>query len=222
MFMSLEYDIMRVDIVRYMYMEIFGGYYIDLDYELFMPIDSGTCHIDLLLPFEVENDIKRGNIIGNCIFGSIPHHPFWKDVLNDIYLHPPVKKIYNRLKILKLTGPEFISKIYFREPEKYKGTLIAKHIFHSSIDDVGKDIYYKEFLIIKGVRGVHHCEGSWLGSKNLFLNRAPLWMRNLKLEWLYRLLQEPRRIWNIYVPDNSRFIFKCLKKSLSDLFRKGK
>jgi alpha-1,3-mannosyltransferase len=29
--------------------------------------------------------------------------------------------------------------------------------------------------------------------------RAPLWMRRLRLEWLYRLLMEPRRLWKRYM-----------------------
>ena len=30
------------------------------------------------------------------------------------------------------------------------------------------------------------------------IKRAPGWMRNLGLEWLYRLIQEPKRIGRIY------------------------
>ncbi len=35
--------------------------------------------------------------------------------------------------------------------------------------------------------------------------RAPLWMQRAGLEWLYRLLQEPRRLWRRYVTDLLRF-----------------
>lgn len=31
------------------------------------------------------------------------------------------------------------------------------------------------------------------------LKRAPVWMRKIGLEWLYRLMKEPRRLWNRYV-----------------------
>jgi N-acetylglucosaminyldiphosphoundecaprenol N-acetyl-beta-D-mannosaminyltransferase len=37
---------------------------------------------------------------------------------------------------------------------------------------------------------------------------APIWIRKLALEWLYRLLQEPRRMWKRYLTTNS--IFLCL------------
>lgn len=36
---------------------------------------------------------------------------------------------------------------------------------------------------------------------------APIWMQNLSLEWLYRLMQEPRRLFKRYVVTNSKFIY---------------
>lgn len=36
--------------------------------------------------------------------------------------------------------------------------------------------------------------------------RAPRWMRRLGLEWFYRFVQEPRRMWRRYLIGNLRFI----------------
>jgi N-acetylglucosaminyldiphosphoundecaprenol N-acetyl-beta-D-mannosaminyltransferase len=36
--------------------------------------------------------------------------------------------------------------------------------------------------------------------------RAPAWMRRLGLEWLYRLVTEPRRLWRRYLLGNPQFI----------------
>lgn len=38
------------------------------------------------------------------------------------------------------------------------------------------------------------------------VRRAPPWMRSAGLEWLFRLLVEPRRLWRRYVVTNSLFI----------------
>lgn len=38
------------------------------------------------------------------------------------------------------------------------------------------------------------------------VRRAPLWMQRIGLEWLYRLLQEPRRLWRRYLLLNPRFM----------------
>lgn len=42
--------------------------------------------------------------------------------------------------------------------------------------------------------------------------RAPMWMQKLSLEWLYRLLQEPRRLFKRYLITNTLFIFLLLKQ----------
>ena len=44
---------------------------------------------------------------------------------------------------------------------------------------------------------------------------APTFMQNLGLEWLYRLLKEPRRLWRRYFFD---FLY-ILKKSILNLFK---
>lgn len=42
--------------------------------------------------------------------------------------------------------------------------------------------------------------------------RAPLWMQKLGLEWFYRFLQEPRRMWKRYLIGNSEYIYITLKE----------
>ena len=36
--------------------------------------------------------------------------------------------------------------------------------------------------------------------------QAPVWMRQNGLEWFYRLLAEPRRLWRRYLINNPRFV----------------
>jgi N-acetylglucosaminyldiphosphoundecaprenol N-acetyl-beta-D-mannosaminyltransferase len=40
--------------------------------------------------------------------------------------------------------------------------------------------------------------------------RLPLWMRNLSLEWMYRLSIEPKRLWKRYLITNSHFLLLTL------------
>ncbi len=42
--------------------------------------------------------------------------------------------------------------------------------------------------------------------------RAPLWWQEHGLEWLYRLIKEPRRMWRRYVIGNPLFIWNILKE----------
>lgn len=43
------------------------------------------------------------------------------------------------------------------------------------------------------------------------VKRAPAWMRNHYLEWLYRLTQDPKRLWKRYVETNGKFILLSIK-----------
>lgn len=47
-----------------------------------------------------------------------------------------------------------------------------------------------------------------------FTKRAPIWMRNYGLEWFYRFIQEPRRMWKRYLIGNSKFIALVLKEKI--------
>ena len=42
--------------------------------------------------------------------------------------------------------------------------------------------------------------------------RAPQWMQDTSLEWLFRLTQEPKRLWKRYLVTNSMFIWKMIKE----------
>lgn len=45
--------------------------------------------------------------------------------------------------------------------------------------------------------------------------RAPLWMRRLGVEWVYRLYLEPRRMWRRYLLGNPLFLFRVLRERLA-------
>ncbi|QND58671.1 WecB/TagA/CpsF family glycosyltransferase [Mesorhizobium huakuii] len=45
--------------------------------------------------------------------------------------------------------------------------------------------------------------------------RAPLWMRRLRLEWLFRLAVEPDRLWRRYVVGNPVFLWRVVKQRWS-------
>ncbi|HKG22840.1 MAG TPA: WecB/TagA/CpsF family glycosyltransferase, partial [Blastocatellia bacterium] len=50
--------------------------------------------------------------------------------------------------------------------------------------------------------------------------RAPAWMQSAGLEWLYRLMREPRRLWRRYLVGNSLFVWLVLKQ-LAGLSRRA-
>lgn len=45
--------------------------------------------------------------------------------------------------------------------------------------------------------------------------RAPQWWQDHSLEWLYRLVKEPRRMWRRYIFGNCKFLFYITKEKFS-------
>ena len=48
------------------------------------------------------------------------------------------------------------------------------------------------------------------------VKRAPFWMQNIGLEWLYRVIQEPKRMWKRYLVGNTKFIWLVFKAYLKN------
>ena len=62
-----------------------------------------------------------------------------------------------------------------------------------------------------------HCHCGTIGAVFDFyagtVKRAPLWWQKHALEWLYRLLMEPRRMWRRYIIGNAKFLYYIYKES---------
>lgn len=57
----------------------------------------------------------------------------------------------------------------------------------------------------------YYCVGAALDFYASESKEAPIWIRKLTLEWLYRFCQEPKRLWKRYLFGNSLFIWQALK-----------
>lgn len=44
------------------------------------------------------------------------------------------------------------------------------------------------------------------------VKRAPVWVQGIGMEWFFRFLQEPKRMWRRYLIGNSKFIYLVLKE----------
>lgn len=50
------------------------------------------------------------------------------------------------------------------------------------------------------------------------INRAPQWVQNIGMEWMFRFLQEPGRLWKRYILGNAQFIWSVYREKYK---RKG-
>lgn len=106
---------------------------------------------------------------------------------------------------------------YFQKEEEH---LIANQIAASradilfvAISSPTKEIFlntYKEHLKIPFIMGVGGSFDVVAGK----IKRAPLWMQKSGLEWFYRLIQEPRRMWKRYLVTNTLFLYYIFKEKV--------
>ncbi|RUR35224.1 glycosyltransferase [Clostridium perfringens] len=103
---------------------------------------------------------------------------------------------------------------YFNDNESEK---IAEDIRDSGADILfvafsspKKEYWIKEHMDIMQVPFAMGVGGSFdvIAGKT---TRAPKWMQNLGLEWFYRFIQEPKRMWKRYMLGNYKFIKLILK-----------
>ena len=62
-----------------------------------------------------------------------------------------------------------------------------------------------------------HCHVGTIGAVFDFfagtVERAPIWWQRHGLEWLYRLMKEPKRMWRRYIIGNSLFLWNMVKEA---------
>lgn len=65
-----------------------------------------------------------------------------------------------------------------------------------------------------------HCHVGTIGAVFDFfagtVERAPIWWQEHSLEWLYRLIKEPKRMWRRYIIGNTLFLWNIIKEKYND------
>lgn len=87
----------------------------------------------------------------------------------------------------------------------------ANILFVAISSPTKENFLYQNKELLKNVNFIMGVGGSFdvISGK---VKRAPLWMQKAGLEWFYRFLQEPKRMWKRYLIGNSKFILLVLKE----------
>jgi N-acetylglucosaminyldiphosphoundecaprenol N-acetyl-beta-D-mannosaminyltransferase len=104
---------------------------------------------------------------------------------------------------------------YFNEDQEQQ---IAEEIRDSKADILfvamtppKKEIFLRKYSKMMKVSVCHGVGGSFDVVAGV-TQRAPVWMQKSGLEWFYRVLQEPRRMWKRYLVTNTVFLFLGIKE----------
>lgn len=111
MYNNFPHAIQRADAIRYMWLYVHGGLYLDLDYELNEPLDS-LFYTDADLYLMSSNNV--GAYLTNSIMASKPGHQFWLDLLEAIQRAQVTPKAWAKgkhLEVMMSTGPGILSEV---------------------------------------------------------------------------------------------------------------
>ena len=104
---------------------------------------------------------------------------------------------------------------YFKNAEEWdivqKIRAAQADILFIAFDTPKKELWVKRYLSAMEVSVVHGVGGSFDVLAGV-IPRAPLWMQKYGLEWLFRLCQEPERMWRRYLVTNIAFILLLTKE----------
>lgn len=138
---KLDLGVAKADFGRYAFMYVFGGVYVDLDFESIAPLTPLTFEHDAFT--SVEPIIHRyifnngGDSMCNAVMGSMPRHPFWLLLMEEIGRRVDSN---NCGDVVGCTGPRMMQDVFDAELTKSvlkrKGlslSVLEPHLFYPEI-----------------------------------------------------------------------------------------
>jgi N-acetylglucosaminyldiphosphoundecaprenol N-acetyl-beta-D-mannosaminyltransferase len=133
-----------------------------------------------------------------------------------------LSKKYPKAKIVGYYSPKYMTLEEMEKTENYK---ICKMINEAEVNIlfVGfgtpkQEIWCNQNIDRLNVQLIMPCGGLY-GYYGGEYKRAPVWMQNIGMEWVFRTIQEPSRLWKRYVICNSIFIIEMIKEIASNCIK---
>ena len=122
-------------------------------------------------------------------------------------------EVYPHLKVVTYSPPY---KTEFSD-EDNKAIIDAIHAANPDLLWIGMTAPKQEKWIYSHWKELNiHCHVGSIGAVFDFfagtMKRAPMWWQEHGLEWLYRLLKEPKRMWRRYIIGNTLFLWNMVKE----------
>ena len=122
-------------------------------------------------------------------------------------------EVYPHLKVVTYSPPY---KLEFSD-EDNKAIIDAIHAANPDLLWIGMTAPKQEKWTYSHWKELNiHCHVGSIGAVFDFfagtMKRAPMWWQEHGLEWLYRLLKEPKRMWRRYIIGNTLFLWNMVKE----------
>lgn len=134
MFNKYKYEIQRCDMVRYLILHRYGGWYADMDYYCNRPLDEAMREYRNGIYFvQTPNTVigQDADHISNSLMYSERNHSFWRCVMLEMEKGKKVPVYYSKhLEVMFTTGPAFLNRVYSMWKYKYRVKSLPWKLFH--------------------------------------------------------------------------------------------
>jgi mannosyltransferase OCH1-like enzyme len=178
MFNKYIYEIQRCDVVRYLILHRYGGWYADMDYYCNRPLDDAICQYKNNIYFVQSPNTVLGqdsDHISNSLMYSVPNHAFWKQLMIELQKNQELPFYYTKhLRVMFSTGPAILNRVYHKYKNIYSVKSLPWKLFHPyGIKDLKLSLNQN-----KDVFTIHLGKGSWEDKDSKFLI---FWLREWKI-----------------------------------------
>jgi len=157
----------RSDILRYEIIYLYGGLYVDIDFQCLKNIEPFFKHTNLIVDQCGLNGKKYKFTAGGGIFAAVPKHAFLKQTIKEL------PRFRHHSSIPKRTGPYFFNKMFKSYIKQYPNTsytiLPGKKFYpfdyRADNQRVGVMMTRKrgfDFSECHHAYAIHHYAGSWI------------------------------------------------------------
>jgi mannosyltransferase OCH1-like enzyme len=163
--------IQRADAARYFILKVYGGVYVDIDFECIKPISELLENKECAIGLEPPEHCKRFNkdrILCNAFMAAVPGHPFIDHVCQELISAVPVDHLRSKLyDVLETTGPFMLTEAFSRYSGHKGVSLIpSKYLYPATFEEARGLINGRCDDLLKGkieeAYAFHYFWGSWL------------------------------------------------------------
>jgi len=156
-YLGMPQPIQRADLIRYVFMEQFGGLYLDTDYQMLKPYEL----LDYACVLPRESEVGAPVFLGNAFFASKPGHPFWTALLDDLRDHPPTgHSTKSEHDVIETTGPGRVTKVWYDGFQNDSSIFIPPRAwFHPPMPRNNRDL--ERLVASSETQAIHWCFGTW-------------------------------------------------------------
>ena len=144
-----------------------------------------------------------------------------EDGLKHFFFGSSEKTLNEMIKNIKIRYPKALVAGAFSPPFKERFSDEENEFFIKLMNDSGADIFWiglgapkQELWMYDNYKNLNRGVMIGIGAGFDYLagriKHAPQWMKNFALEWLYRFIQEPARLWRRYLINNTLFLWYIL------------